>query len=214
MWVSLPNYGKWLDIWKPLSRNKKAENFMVWLIIVTGLPAAGKTTLATWLSKQLTIPFITKDPIKEILFDVLGWSDREWSKRLGTASIEIMYYFAQASLMAGGSIILDNPFRPDLASAKMSALARQANAGTIQIICRANPEVAYQRFKQRAEAGLRHPGHLDMQIMDELKVSLEDRPLRLDIGGEVIEVDTTDFSAVHYESILAKVKAIISGNQL
>jgi predicted kinase len=188
----------------------KAGNFMAWLIIVTGLPAAGKSTLAAWLGKQLSFHFINKDAIKEILFDVLGWSDRPWSQRLGAASVELMYYFAQTLLMAGKSIILENTFRPDLASAKLSALARQANAGTIQIICRANTEMVYQRFKQRAEAGLRHPGHLDKQIMGEGKVSLEDRPLRLDMGGEVIEIDTTDFSALHYESILAQVKAIIS----
>jgi predicted kinase len=183
---------------------------MAWLIIVTGLPAAGKTTLAAWLSQQLGIPLITKDPIKEILFDILGWSDRKWSQRLGGASIEIMYYIAQASLMAGGSIILDNPFSPDLASVKLSALAQQAKAGRLQIICRATPEVAYQRFKQRAEAGLRHPGHLDLQIMGEVQASFaQNRPLRLDIGGEVIEVDTNDFAVLRYEPILAQVQAIM-----
>ena len=187
---------------------------MAWLIIVTGMPAAGKSVLATWLSKQLAFPFISKDAIKEIMFDALGWSDREWSKRLGAASIELMYYFAHTILMAGKSIILENTFRPELASAKLSALAHQANAGTIQIICRASPEVVYQRFKQRAEAGLRHPGHVDMQTMDEAKILLtQDRPLRLDIGGEAIDVDSTDFSALDYESILAQVQAIMCAVQ-
>ena len=185
------------------------DNSMVWLIIVTGLPAAGKSTLGTWLGKQLRFPFICKDSIKEILFDELGWSDREWSQKLGAASVEMMYSFAQVSLMAGKSIILENTFRPDLASAKISALARQAQAGTIQIICRATSNRVYQRFKQRAEAGLRHPGHLDLQILREPMVPLEDRPLRLELSGEAIEVDTTDFSAVSFESILEQVKAIL-----
>ena len=92
----------------------------------------------------------------------------------------------------------------------LPALARQAHAGTLQIICRASTEVVYQRFQQRAEAGLRHPGHLDLQIMGLPKVSLDDRPVRLDIGGEVIEVDTTDFSALDYQAILAQVKAMMS----
>jgi len=186
---------------------------MAWLIIVTGMPATGKSVLATWLSKQLGFAYLSKDAIKEILFDALGWSDREWSKKLGAGSIELMYYLAGTILAAGRSVILENTFRPDLASAKLSALARQTQAGTIQIICRASPEVVYQRFKQRAEAGLRHPGHVDIQSMDEAKVSLtQERPLRLDIGGEVIEVDTTDFSAVRYEPILAQVKAILRDN--
>ncbi len=72
----------------------------------------------------------------------------------------------------------------------------------------------FQRFKQRTELGLRHAGHLDVQSLGELKASLEqDRPLRLDIGGEAIEVDTTDFAALHYESILAQVEAMIGGAQ-
>jgi len=59
--------------------------------------------------------------------------------------------------------------------------------------------------------GLRHPGHLDLQIMGEVKASFaQNRPWRLDIGGEVIEIDTTDFSTLNYEPILEKVKAIIS----
>ena len=183
---------------------------MPWLIIVTGLPAAGKSTLAAWLSEQLAIPFISKDAIKEILFDVLGWSDRQWSQRLGLAGIELLYYFADTALMAGRSIIIENTFRPDLASAKLATLAHRANAGTIQIICRASTEVVYQRFQQRAEAGQRHPGHLDLQIMGLPKVSLDDRPVRLDIGGEVINVDTTDFSTVNYQAILAQVKAMLA----
>ena len=185
---------------------------MAWLILITGLPAAGKMTLATWLSKQLAIPFVHKDAIKEILYDGLGWSDREWSKKLGAASIKIMYYFAEASLIAGRSIILDTPLRPDLASGEISTLARQTLASTIQIICRADPAVAYQRFEQRAVAGVRHPGHLDMQTLGEAKASFaQNRPLRLDIDGEVIEVDTNDFSALHYEHVLAQIQ-VIMGN--
>jgi ADP-ribose pyrophosphatase YjhB (NUDIX family)/predicted kinase len=183
---------------------------MAWLILVTGLPAAGKTTLSVWLSKQLAIPFINKDAIKEILYDGLGWSDREWSKKLGAASIEIMFYIAQASLMAGRSIILDTPLRPDLASVEISALVRQTHTGTIQIICRADPAVAYQRFEQRAMAGIRHPGHLDMQTLGEAKASFaQNRPLRLDIDGEVIEVDTNDFSTLRYEPVLAQIQSIM-----
>jgi predicted kinase len=194
--------------------NRRADNSMAWLIVITGRPAAGKSMLATWLGKQLRFPFISKDGIKEILFDELGWSDREWSQKLGQASINLLYYFAHTLLMAGGSIILENTFRPDLASSKLSTLARQTNASALQIICNANNDVLYQRFKQRTESGLRHPGHVDVQSMPELRASLERYgPLRLGIGGEVIEVDTTDISILSYESILVQVKAIMYSAQ-
>ena len=56
------------------------------IILVSGSPAAGKTTIATLLSKKLKIPLISKDTIKEILFDSIGIQDRNFSKLLGKAS--------------------------------------------------------------------------------------------------------------------------------
>ena len=38
------------------------------LLLVHGLPATGKTTLAQWLSRELGWPAIHKDAIKEILW--------------------------------------------------------------------------------------------------------------------------------------------------
>ena len=45
-------------------------------ILVCGLPATGKSTMAAYLSKQLGIPMFSKDAIKERLFDTLGFSSR------------------------------------------------------------------------------------------------------------------------------------------
>ncbi len=59
-------------------------------IIISGPPGAGKTTIGKLLSKELSLPFFYKDEIKESLFDTLGWSDAEWSKKLGVASMKIL----------------------------------------------------------------------------------------------------------------------------
>jgi adenylate kinase family enzyme len=56
------------------------------LVVVTGPPAAGKTTIGRELSSQLRLPLISKDTIKEALFDELGFGDLEWSARLGGAT--------------------------------------------------------------------------------------------------------------------------------
>jgi predicted kinase len=79
------------------------------LILVLGMPGSGKTTLATRLSKELTLPLISKDDIKVMLFDVYGWKDREWSKMAGQASYEIMDYFIIEQLRVGNSIIVESP---------------------------------------------------------------------------------------------------------
>lgn len=41
----------------------------MYCILVTGMPAAGKSTMAEVLSERLKLPVISKDTIKELLFD-------------------------------------------------------------------------------------------------------------------------------------------------
>ena len=41
----------------------------MYCILVTGIPAAGKSTIANFIAEKLNIPMISKDGIKEILFD-------------------------------------------------------------------------------------------------------------------------------------------------
>ena len=178
------------------------------IIIVTGSPAAGKSTLAKWLSQELKLPLVSKDTIREELFDRLGWKDRKWAQELGKASVDMMFYFAKASLQVGHSIIMDNSFCPPISNPRFQALKEQNNAESIQIVCDADPETLFKRFKSRADSGNRHPEHGDQVVLQELYVSLADTSSSvLDIGGEVIEVDTTDFAKIDYQKILEKVKS-------
>ena len=55
------------------------------LMIILGCPASGKTSLARRLAAELTVPILSKNDIKEALFDVLGFADRERSRRLSDA---------------------------------------------------------------------------------------------------------------------------------
>ena len=61
-------------------------------ILVTGIPASGKSTMAKYLSKELGIPMFSKDEIKERLFDTLGFQSREEKVRLGVAAMERLKY--------------------------------------------------------------------------------------------------------------------------
>ena len=180
------------------------------IIITTGRPAAGKSTLSKWLSQELAIPFVSKDNIREVLFNRLGWKDRVWAQLLGQASVDLMFYFAEMQLEVGRSLILDNAFDPALSASRFTALKAKYNAETIQIICNSNHETLFDRFKERAASGIRHPGHGDENVFDELRSSLarEQSPI-MDIGGTIIEVDTTDFAKLDYKAILNQVKSDI-----
>ncbi|HZM22293.1 MAG TPA: ATP-binding protein [Anaerolineales bacterium] len=184
------------------------------IIIVTGRPAAGKSTLAKWLSHELKFPLVSKDRIRENLFDRLGWKDRKWARELGKASVDMMFYFARAELEVGHSIIMDNSFYPPVSTPRFQALKEQYNATSVQIVCDSDRETLFQRFKARAETGHRHPGHGDQQVLEELYTNLANNssPL-LEIGGSVIEVDTTDFAEVDYQKILKQVKSLRQSRQ-
>ena len=180
------------------------------IIIVTGRPAAGKSTLAKWLSQELKVLLVSKDNIREELFDRLGWKDRVWAQELGKASVDMMFYFARAELEVGHSMIMDNTFDPVVSLPRFQALKDQYSAETIQIICNAGSEILFERFRARFEMGVRHPGHGDEAVLDQLRefLSSNKAPL-LDIGGSVIEVDTTDFARVNYQGMLKQVKSLL-----
>ena len=82
----------------------------MYCILVTGIPAAGKSTMAEAISERMKLPVISKDTIKELLFDNVGFQSRAEKVNLGIASMEIMYYAAGQLMKAGHPFILENNF--------------------------------------------------------------------------------------------------------
>ena len=153
------------------------------LVVVTGAPGSGKTTVAEGLARELVLPLLAKDDIKEPLFDTLGAGDRAWSRRLGAATYEVLYALARRLLESGASCIVESNF------SDAAALRSLPPARVVQVFCWAPDDVILERYAGR----VRHPGHLDDQIVDELRGRLGRREWKpLDLGGTLIELDTTE----------------------
>jgi len=179
------------------------------LVIVSGPPAAGKTALGRRVARALRLPFINKDGIKESLFDTLGWRDRAWSKQLGQASSELLWHFVEAQLAAGASLVIESNFDSRFATPRLRALRERFAFEPVQIQCIAAGAVLWQRFQARAASGERHPGHVDQLNGAELRARLLNPKLDLlDIGGVVIEVDTTNFEQLDYDRLIAAIRKI------
>jgi len=131
------------------------------LIIVNGLPGSGKSTLAKPLSRQLGLPLIAKDTIKEFLFDQLGTKDRAWSKTLGKASNDFLYSLAEIMLADGQSLIIENAFEKTYAVPRIRHITEKYQLQVVEIYCATNPKIRKQRFIDRNESGDRHRGHAD-----------------------------------------------------
>jgi catechol 2,3-dioxygenase-like lactoylglutathione lyase family enzyme/predicted kinase len=181
------------------------------LIIVTGPPASGKTALARRLADELRLPRLSRDDLKERLFDTLGWDDREWSKRLGAASYELVWQILESHLAAGSPLLVESNFRGTLPTERFRELGRRHPFTPHQVNCVADGATLVERYRERAHSPERHPGHGE-EIDDELREQLERGRLDpLPIGGEIIEVDTTDPEVIDYEGLLRRLRAALAG---
>jgi Predicted kinase len=161
------------------------------LLIVSGAPGSGKTTLAARLAVELRLPLLTKDGMKETLADVLGVPDLQASMRLGEAAYAVLYEVLGRVLAGGAGAIIESNFRRDRSEAELRPFLEESEARLIH--CHAAPELVFERYTTRMGAQARHSAHRDEARLGVLTDELAEgrfEPLRLDIP--TLRVDTTN----------------------
>jgi len=162
------------------------------LIIVNGLPGSGKTTLATQLAAELSLPLFGKDAIKETLADALiairprDETSIEWSQQLGRAATACLWRLLSD---ARGTAIIESFWLANLRPIVAHELLEIGILTHDEIWCDVPASVARQRFESRALA--RHWIHSQSSgstDSDWETWASEAEPLGL---GKVHRVDTT-----------------------
>ena len=178
------------------------------MIIITGASATGKTTLSKALAKELKLPVINKDEIKELLFNNIGTKDEEWAMRLGVTSFELTYLFTEKFCQTGNTFIVEGNFENKYASKVFSNIKVKYNYKVLQIYCDAQVEVLYNRYKNRDDSGERHPGHIiQIRGLEEYKKRVYNKNFKLDIdGSRTIDLDTTKFEDINLKEIYDAIK--------
>jgi predicted kinase len=164
------------------------------LVIVSGPPAAGKTSIAVPLAERLGLPLLAKDALKETLHDSLGGEGRAWSQRLGIATFDLMFRVLAELLANGCSAVAEGNFT------RRELFLALPPARLVEVHVTAPPEVLRERYASRPQ---RHVVHYDREVVDEVPeraAAGEWNPLGL---GQTIIVDTTQ--AVDVEALAQRV---------
>lgn len=174
----------------------------LWLI-VSGPPAAGKTTMARRIAQDLRLPLIEKDVLKDALYKAMGFGDQDWSRQIGIAGISLLFLTADRMLQAGSSPITESNFCRQLSSGQAGEIAVRTRAKVVQVHCSAPPDTLVTRNAARlTPAGLR-PGHHVMPSEELLGGIRAGTWELLDIPSTIIRVDTS--SSFDYTNILRNI---------
>lgn len=161
------------------------------LVVVSGLPAAGKSSLSRRLSAELSLPLVSRDRLRPSLDGVAGALGDESGWLIGRSLDQIINYFVHRLLDVGIGAVVDSNFNLPEQRQAVRDLVAEREPACVEICLWADPDVLRERFIARNDPPLTE----DLAPYFDQVVNRPREPV-LAPPASVLEFDTADFSAL------------------
>ena len=191
------------------------------LIIITGAPASGKSSIAEMVGRKLSIDVISKDGYKIELFEKYGFTNHAEKKKLSIRGEQMMNDSIRKHIEQNKDIIVDNNFK-DFDDVRKAIDDNMTIVKVICILCKADYDILAKRYNDRIQSGNRHLAlytlnqypviegvsefHpiIDRDDVDRIEQNIKEQTF----GDNVLEINT-DHIEEEYDSICNEVIAYI-----
>jgi predicted kinase len=170
------------------------------LVLVTGPPGAGKSTIAPQLAERLGAPCISRDAIHEMVFDAWGEHDFEVQGKLNWD----LFRWTLAQVAARTTVVGETPLNHTVNRERLLELRAALGVPFVEVFLSGDPTELLRRVERRATLPDSHVIKVRFTVDGARRLlAAPYEPLLTD----AIRVDTTDLDAVSVEAIAGEVRA-------
>jgi predicted kinase len=160
------------------------------LIVVSGPPGSGKTTLAHQIARAVGCPAICRDEIKEGMVHATPGFSGGAGDDLTMRTLPVFFAVIELLLKAGVTTVAEAAFQDHVWRPRLTPLLDLASVRIVH--CVVDAELAFERILRRSTDDSSRRAHDDAGPADRADYLRRHRGFnRVDLGVPWIEVDTT-----------------------